>query len=90
MPNIQSATKRMRQNEKRRAANRSARSALRTSIKKVEQSVVAGDVKQAEQSLGQALKMIGKSAKKGLIHDNTASRHASRLTKKINALQKNQ
>ena len=43
MPNIKSAEKRLRQNRKIRIRNKSAKSALRTRIRKFEEAVAAGD-----------------------------------------------
>lgn len=87
MPNIKSASKRMRQNIKRRAANRAQRSALRTAEKKLTAALVQGDKEAAQAGLQPALKIIGKSAAKGLISKNAAARKASRIMKKINASQ---
>ena len=87
MPNIKSASKRMRQNIKRRAANRAQRSALRTAEKKIAVAVAQNDAEATKASLTPALKIIGKSASKGLISKNAASRKASRIMKKINAAQ---
>ncbi|MCL5269790.1 MAG: 30S ribosomal protein S20 [bacterium] len=87
MPNIKSAAKRMRQNAKRQAANRASRSALRTAIKKTRRAAEEANVEQAVSQLAQTLGVIGKTAQKGLIHKNKAARDASRLTKKVNALQ---
>ncbi len=86
MPNIKSAIKRVKTNEKRRAQNIAAKSALRTAIKKVETFVEAGDVAQATAAFTEASKKIDKAASKGLIHKNVASRQKSRLAKKLNNL----
>ena len=37
-------------------------------------------------SLIEAIKTLNKAASKGVIHQNTASRNISRLTRKVNAL----
>ena len=87
MPNIKSASKRMRQNIKRRAANRAQRSALRTAEKKLSVALVEGNQEAAQANLIPTLKIIGKSAAKGLISKNAASRKASRIMKKMNATQ---
>ena len=44
MPNTRSAKKRLRQNEVRRKRNRSAKSALRTQLRRVRDAVKAGEV----------------------------------------------
>lgn len=86
MPNIKSAIKRVRQNEKRRALNASQRSALRTSIKAVNAAVASNDAASAQAALLVAIKKLDKAAGKGLIHKNTAARKKSRLAKAVNAI----
>lgn len=86
MPNIKSAVKRMRQNTKRRAANRAQRSTLRTAIKKARLVIGEGNIETAQSALPQTLSAIDKAASKGLIHKNKAARQASRLMKKVNAM----
>lgn len=89
MPNIKSAIKRAKTNEKRRRHNASQRSALRTSIKSVEQAVANNNLELALTAFRTATKKLDKAASKGLIHKNAASRQKSRLAKKINRLQAN-
>jgi small subunit ribosomal protein S20 len=84
MPNIKSAEKRMRQNAKRRVANRAQRSALRTAIKKARTAVQETTPENAQVQMIQTISIIDKSAQKGLIHKNKAARHASRLMKVLN------
>lgn len=86
MANHKSALKRVRQNEKRNEINRSNRSKLRTSIKKVRVAVTAGDKKEGSEILLSTVSLIDKAVNKGIIHKNTAARHKSRLTKHVNAL----
>lgn len=86
MPNIKSAVKRMRQNAKRRVANRSQRAAFRTEIKKARTLLAAGSSDALQIQLGQTISSLDKSANKGLIHKNKAARHASRLMRQANAL----
>jgi len=86
MPNIKSAIKRTKTNEKRRAQRASQKSDLRTSVKNFEKAVAAADVELAKSTLLVAVKKLDKAASKGLIHKNTANRQKSRLMKKFNAL----
>lgn len=88
MPNIKSAIKRVKQNEKKRAHNATQKSALRTAIKSFETAVLNNDVDQAKIALLNATKKLDKAVSKGLIHKNTAARKKSRLTKKFNELNK--
>lgn len=86
MPNIKTAIKRVKTNEKRRAQNIATKSALRSAIKKVETLVETGDANTATAAFVEASKKIDKAASKGLIHKNAAARQKSRLAKKINSL----
>jgi len=83
MPQHKSAIKRMRQNVKRRALNRTRRSKMRILIKKV---LTETDKPQAEQDLKAAVSHIDKMAIKGVIHPNNAARKKARLTKHVNNL----
>lgn len=83
MANIQSAKKRIRQNAKRRARNRAARRRLRTAVKKLRTQVAEGNVEQARELLSPTLSLIDRTAQKGIIHQNTAARTKSRLTKSV-------
>ncbi|MGI8639906.1 MAG: 30S ribosomal protein S20 [Pyrinomonadaceae bacterium] len=86
MPNHKSAEKRVRQNEKRRAVNRSNRGSLRTQIKKLRTALTAGDKVQSQELLIPTIALIDKSVNKGVLHKNTAARHKSRLTKHVSEL----
>ncbi|WP_088102536.1 30S ribosomal protein S20 [Halalkalibacter urbisdiaboli] len=86
MPNIKSAIKRVKTNDKRRAQNISVKSALRTAIKTFEAKVEAGDAATAQTAFVDAIKKLDKAASKGLIHKNAAARQKSRLAKKLNGL----
>jgi small subunit ribosomal protein S20 len=87
MPNHKSAKKRVRQNEKRRAINRSNRSSLRTQIKKLRTALGAGDAATtAPELLNPTVAAIDKAVNKGLLHKNTAARYKSRLTGHVNNL----
>ena len=86
MANHKSAKKRMRQNEKRRANNRSNRSRLRTEVKKLRDAIEASDKKQSEAQLEPTISLIDKMVNKRILHRNTAARYKSRLTRHVNAL----
>ena len=81
-----SAEKQMRQSLKRRARNRNNLSQLKTQVKKLRAAIANGDASTAKQLLPGTLGEIDKAAKKGVVHDNAAARHKSRLTRKVNAL----
>ena len=84
MPNVKSAEKRMRQNERRRAINRRRRSQMRTEIKRFRQLLSEKKVDDAQGMLKEVYSVIDRSAQKGTIHSHTAARYKSRLTKYLN------
>lgn len=86
MPNIKSAIKRVKTNEKRRAKNMSQKSSLRTAIKNFETFVANNETEAAQAAFITATKKLDKAAAKGLIHKNKAARQKSRLQKKLNGL----
>jgi small subunit ribosomal protein S20 len=86
MPNIKSAIKRVKTNEKKRTHNAAQKSALRTSIKTFESLVDQKNVEAAKSALLTASKKLDKAAAKGIIHKNAASRQKSRLSKKLNGV----
>ncbi|AUS87595.1 30S ribosomal protein S20 [Lysinibacillus sp. HST-98] len=81
MPNIKSAIKRVKVNEKANIANSQAKSAMRTTVKKAE-NAVAANAENKQELLQAAFKSLDKAASKGLIHKNAAARKKSRLAKK--------
>lgn len=86
MANIKSAKKRARQSEKARQRNVSARSMVRTAIKKVIKAIDAKDKTAAEAAFKSATPIVDRYAARGLIHKNKAARHKSRLNASIRAL----
>lgn len=86
MPNIKSAIKRVKTTETRNAQNTTAKSAMRTAVKKVESAVAVNNSNAAQEAYATAASSLDKAAAKGLIHKNAASRKKARLMKKINAL----
>lgn len=81
MANHKSAIKRIRQNEKRNEINRSNRSKVRTSIKKLRKAVASNDKNETVSLLNPTVSLIDKAVNKGILHKNTAARYKSRLTK---------
>jgi small subunit ribosomal protein S20 len=81
-----SALKQMRQGEKRRARNRKNVSQLKTQVKKLRAAIAEGNAEAAKKLLPETVGEIDKAAKKGVVHDNAASRYKSRLARKVSAL----
>ncbi len=86
MPHLKSAFKRLRQNIKRRLRNRSAKSALKTQIKKFLSTIQTGDAGAASEQYRLTTKMLDKTAAKGIIRKGTAARKKSGLAQKLNKL----
>jgi small subunit ribosomal protein S20 len=86
LANIKSAKKRARQAIKRNTRNSSARSMLRTAIKKVVNAITAKDKPAAEAAYKFAEPIMDRYSSRGLIHKNKASRHKSRLSGHIKAM----
>ncbi|MDF2871145.1 MAG: ribosomal protein [Anaerocolumna sp.] len=86
MANIKSAKKRILVNETKALRNKAIKSKVKTTIKKVDAAVAAGDKDLAKTSLLDAISEIDKATSKGVYHKNTASRKVSRLSKAVNTL----
>lgn len=86
MANIKSAKKRVLVNRKKAERNKSIKSAVKTSIKKVEVAIEAKDKEAAVAALQNAISTIDKAATKGVYHKNTTARKVSRLSKAVNTL----
>ena len=86
MANHKSALKRVRQNEKRRLANKAVKTRVKGSVKSVRQALEAKDAAQAAEALAAAVPVIDKAAGKGVLHRKTASRKISRLAKQVHEL----
>lgn len=83
MANIKSAEKRIRQNIKRREANRVVIGGSRTAVKRARRAIETGDPNALE-FVRAAEKALDKAASKGVIHQNNASRRKSRLYQALN------
>ena len=81
MANIKSQIKRNRQNEKRGERNKTVRTALKTSTKKVRIAVGAGEADEAMAQQREAARALDKAVAKGIVHRRTAARRKSRLAK---------
>lgn len=86
MANIKSAKKRVLVTKTKTERNKSIRSAVKTSIKKVYSAIDAGDKAMAEAALKAATVEIDKACTKGVYHKNNASRKVSRLALAVNKM----
>jgi len=81
MPNIKSAIKRVKTNERLNTQNAKAKSAMRTAVKKADTAALNNE-ENAQDLIKTAIQQLEKAASKGLIHKNVASRKKSQLMKK--------
>ena len=87
MANIKSAKKRILVNRTKAARNKSIRSAVKTSIRKVEAAVAGKDKAAAETALKNAISTISKATSKGVYHKNNCARKVSRLSRLVNTVE---
>jgi small subunit ribosomal protein S20 len=81
-----SAKKRVRQNVKRHARNRSRKEAIKTQTKSFLAALAKGDAALAATELNKTSAVLDQTAAKKTIHKNTAARRRSRLAKRLNVL----
>ena len=88
MPNIKSVKKDVIKSRKNHLRNVSAKSAMKTFIKKAKLAVETPAVEAAQtaEAVRIACKTIDKTAQRGIIHKNQASRRKSRLMKRAHAM----
>ncbi|HEV2276141.1 MAG TPA: 30S ribosomal protein S20 [Acidobacteriaceae bacterium] len=86
MANHVSALKRVRQTEKRTAANRANKSRIRKSLRALREALAKGDSAAVNEQYRKTVSALDKSVQKGILHDNTASRYKSRLNARVKAL----
>ncbi len=82
MANIKSAKKRVGITAKENLRNRMVTSAVKTSIKRYDQALSAGDAAAAEAAFLKAVSTVDKAASKGVIHKNAANRKKAQLALK--------
>ncbi len=86
MPRTASALRRVRQNARRAARNRSVKSRLKTLEKRYRQFLAEKQKDAAAAKLRQVVSAFDKAAKVGVIHPNKADRKKSRLAGLLAAL----
>jgi small subunit ribosomal protein S20 len=88
MANTKSARKATRVIARRTEVNKARRSVLRNSMRKVEEAIQSGDRNAAVAAFKAAEPVIMRSAQRGVVHKNNASRKVSRLAHRIAKLGK--
>ena len=86
MANHKSALKRARQSEIRRVRNSGFKSNTKKAVKALRAAVTNESADEAKESLVRTMSILQKTASKGVIHKNTASRKISRLARQVNRL----
>jgi small subunit ribosomal protein S20 len=84
--NIKSQIKRIRTNEAARLRNKSVKSALKTSVRRVRSAAESGDKATAQVELVAASRSLDKAVSKGVIHPNQAANRKSALAQLVNSL----
>lgn len=79
-----SAAKAHRQSLKRQLRNRAVKTASKTAIKKADASIGSGDLEAARQGVRQAVSVLDRAAKKGVLPRGNVARRKSRLLRRFN------
>ncbi len=88
MPNIKSSKKDVLRSRESQLRNKSAKSAIKTAVKKARAAITTGDLEQAVTRTHDTQALINKTSSRGIIHKNAAARRTSRLMKRLAAAQK--
>lgn len=86
MANIKSAKKRVLVAANNAARNKAIKSKVKTSVKKVDAAIAAGDKAAAQACLVNATRDLDMATSKGVYHKNTSSRKVSRMAKAVHAM----
>src|ERR1019366_6871401 len=88
MANTKSARKATRKIARRTIVNKTRRSLLRNSVRKIEEAIASGDRTAALAAFKEAEPAIMRAAQRGVVHKNNASRKVSRLAHRVAKLAK--
>jgi len=86
MANHVSALKRVRQTAKKTEINRNNRSRVRGVLRKMRETLTAGNKEAAEKQFRETVSALDKAIQKGVLHKNTAGRYKSRLSAHVKAI----
>lgn len=86
MTHTKSAAKRLRQSIRRNDANRTAKSTVRSAMKRVDDAVAKGDKAAVTAAVNAAFQRIDKAARIHALHPNTAARRKSLVARKAAAV----
>jgi small subunit ribosomal protein S20 len=77
----------MRQSVVRRDRNRTRRSVLRTSLRKLDEAIETGDMERVRETWRATQALLDRTAQLGVIHRNQAARKKARLSRRISKLE---
>jgi small subunit ribosomal protein S20 len=83
LPNIKSASKRLRQNQRRREQNRTVRSEIRTRTRHL---LELDSASEAEEAYRKVASVLDTAARKGIVSKQAAARRKSRLARYVSRL----
>ena len=86
MANIKSAKKRILVNRNKALQNQIVKSQLKTTVKKFNAAVEAGDKAAASELYKVAVKKVDQAVARGILHKNTAAHKKSDFAKKFNTM----
>jgi small subunit ribosomal protein S20 len=87
LANIKSAIKRAKITEKQNLRNRMATSEMKTTIRRFDEALQAGDAAASEKAYLEAVSTVDHAAAKGMLHKNAAARKKAQMAKKRAAAQ---
>jgi len=86
MANTRSAKKAKRKMLRRTEINKSRRSRLKLSVRRVEEALASGDKAAAQNAFKAAQPILMRIAQKGVVHQRAASRKVSRLAARLKTM----
>ena len=86
MANTSSAKKAVRKIARRTDVNRARRSLVRSKIRKFDDAIAAGDKAAATEAFKAVEPAMMRAVSRGVLHQNTAARKISRLSKQVKSL----
>lgn len=81
MANIKSQIKRIKTNDKARERNKSARSTIKTAIRRFRDALTSGDNNAITTELQKASRLLDVAVAKGVLHTNQAANKKSAMAK---------
>ena len=88
MPHSLSAKKRVRQNVRRRAVNKTVKTRIRSARRAFLKAIETGDAAAAREKLKAVAHLLHRAANRGPFHRNTSARAISRMQTRLTNLEK--